>query len=80
MKIVFTRVWQSIARDAFQLVQRDQILLNKKEDVFEICVKSAIQLAESNTVWICNLDLQVSKLTDVYTAFCTSRRQWNKAI
>ena len=42
MEIVFARLRQDIAGDAFQFVQVDKVALDQKNDVFEVCVKAAV--------------------------------------
>ena len=84
MKIVFVRLGQDIPCDSFQLSQGDKVPSDQENDIFDVRFEATIQFAQGNAVWICNIDLQIPKLTDADIAFCTSGRQgyetiqWNR--
>jgi len=53
----------------FQIVEGNVVVLNEKNNVIEIGVQAAIQLAEGNAVGIGDEDFQVAKLANTETAF-----------
>ena len=80
VEIVFVRVGQGILHDAVQLIQGDVVVLNQKNDVFEICFNAAVQFTQGNAVWIGNVDFQISILTNADTAVCAPVRQGDKTL
>lgn len=80
IKIKLMRVRKSLACDAFYVSQCDKVPSNKKNDVFNICIQAAIQFAKGNAVWVGNIDVQVTKLTNMDITLLTSLGQRNKTI
>lgn len=46
MEIEFAGVSQRVFCNAFQLIQRDKVVLNEKKDVLEVGIEAATQFAE----------------------------------
>lgn len=79
IEIKFASMGQSFLSDVLQFFEFYKTVLNKKNDIVEIGIETAIQFAECNAVRIGNVDFQVPKQPDADIALIASCRQRDEA-
>jgi len=63
-----------------KLIHVNGLRLDKKYNIFNVRVKTAVQLAQGYTIWIGSKDFQIAKLPNIDIAPRTFRRQGNKTV
>ncbi len=66
VEVKFAGVRQSVANHALEFIHIYMIVLNKKNQIVEIGIQTAIQLAQGNTVRVSDKDFQIPELSMNY--------------